>query len=223
MLGLNHHAHAVGLEHVLDGLGDLGGELFLDLQAMGEALHHPRQLGDAHHAVGRQVADMGAAHHRQHVVLAEANHADVAEHDQLVIAANLFEGALQIGAWLLAIAGEQFAVGARDAGGGFQQTFAVGIVARPADQGAHRRLGFGLGRTGGWSGLIGHVAPPVRAGYGGGAASSQRLYCAAQVLRSAFRRPMGADQSAARSCRSSRMLGYQGLSARVSSQRQSGT
>ena len=53
-------------------LADLGGHLLLDLQAAREAVHHPRQLGDAHHPVGRQIAHVRPADHRQHVVLAEA-------------------------------------------------------------------------------------------------------------------------------------------------------
>jgi dihydroxyacid dehydratase/phosphogluconate dehydratase len=53
VLGLDHHADALGRQHVLNGLGDLGGELFLNLQAVGEALHHARQFRNTHHAVGR--------------------------------------------------------------------------------------------------------------------------------------------------------------------------
>ena len=165
MLRLDNHGHALWLEIIPDALGDLGGEALLDLQTMRVALQHPRQLGDAHHPAVGQITDVGLSDHRQHVVLAETDEADVAQDDQLIIAADLLEGALEIAAGVGLIAGEQLDVGARHAGGGVEQTFAGHIVARPADQGAHRLFGFILA----WAGaqvaaacaggnLTGHIA-----------------------------------------------------------------
>ncbi len=67
MLGLDHHADTVRLKNLLNGFGNLGGKFFLDLQPSGEPVHHPRQFGDAHHAVRRQVPDMRVTDHREHV------------------------------------------------------------------------------------------------------------------------------------------------------------
>src|ERR1700738_234265 len=91
---LDHHAHALRLENVLDGFGDLGSEFLLDLQPTGEPVHHPRQLGDTHHLVRRQVADVRATDHRQHVMLTKADHADVPQHHKLVVTADFHEGTL---------------------------------------------------------------------------------------------------------------------------------
>ncbi len=155
MLGLDHHPDARGLQDVLDRLGDLGGQLLLDLQPAGEAVDHPRQLGDAHHPVGRQVADVGAADHRQHVVLAEADHPDILQDHQLVIAADLLEGPLQILPGIDVVAGEQLAIGLDHPAGRVAQAFAAGVVPRPFDQ--HPDGGLRLGLRG-----FAHPGPPNR-------------------------------------------------------------
>ncbi len=95
------NAHTLRFENLLDGFGDLGGEFLLDLQPTGEPVHHPRQLSDAHHPVSRQVSDMRATDHREHVMLAKADYADVLQHHQLVVTADFLKGALQIVAGLL--------------------------------------------------------------------------------------------------------------------------
>jgi hypothetical protein len=57
-------------------------------------VYHPRQLRDTHHPVRRQVADVRATDHRQHVMLTKADHADVPQHHQLVVTADFHEGTL---------------------------------------------------------------------------------------------------------------------------------
>ena len=84
-----------GTQRRLDGVGDLGGHGLLRLQALGEDLHHARDLGDADDAAVGQVGDVRHAQERRHVVLAVALHADVAQHDEVVVAAGLLEGAGQ--------------------------------------------------------------------------------------------------------------------------------
>jgi hypothetical protein len=69
VLGLQHHADALGRQLVLEPVGDLGGEPLLELQAAGEQLDHPGQLGQAQDAPGGQVADVGHPDERQQVVL----------------------------------------------------------------------------------------------------------------------------------------------------------
>ena len=76
---LDHHRHALGLQHLLDAMGDLGVHLLLDLQAAGKGIHHARQLGNAHHLVVGQIADMGTADDGREMMLAMGFETDVLE------------------------------------------------------------------------------------------------------------------------------------------------
>ena len=91
--GLDHHADAARLQHVVDAVGDLRGHLFLHLEAARIGLDHARQLADADDLAVGQVADVRAADDRRHVVLAMAFELDVAQHDHLVVAVDFLEGA----------------------------------------------------------------------------------------------------------------------------------
>ena len=128
----DHHAHAARLEHLGDAVGDLRGELLLHLKAPRVAVHDARELADAHHLVGRQVADVHAPDDRRHVVLAVRLEGDVAQHDQLIVAADLLEGAAQVGGRVDVVAGEPVAVGVHHALRGVLQPLAARILARPA-------------------------------------------------------------------------------------------
>src|SRR6185503_1821853 len=96
-------------------------------------------------AIVWKVADVSAPDEGQHVVLAKADDADVAEHNQFVIAADFLEGLFEIGARVFVIAGEQLAIRLRHARGRLQETFAGGVVAGPFDQNADGGFSFGLG------------------------------------------------------------------------------
>src|ERR1700674_851915 len=83
---------------------------------------------------------------------------DIAQQHNFVIAADLLEGTLQILPGILEIARIPLFVGANDASRRSDQSFAIGIVARPANEGAHgifgnraRRPADGVGRSGGRS------------------------------------------------------------------------
>src|ERR1700691_2693829 len=89
---------------------------------------------------------MHAADDRRDMVLAMGFKADVAQHHDLVVAAGLLEGALEIVARIVVVAGEPFLVGARDAARRGAKPLAAGIVAGPADEGAHGVLGLGTRR-----------------------------------------------------------------------------
>jgi hypothetical protein len=67
----------------------------VSLQPTGEPVDYPRQLGDAHHSVCRQVTNVRTTGHRQHVMPANADHADVLQHHQLVVTADFLKGALK--------------------------------------------------------------------------------------------------------------------------------
>jgi hypothetical protein len=94
---------------------------------MDEALNHARQLGNADHAVRGELADVGPTHVRKY-----AHDANVAENDELVIAAHLFEGSLEIVPRVLGVFHEQF---------GVRPATRAGVSRRPSRSGsspAHR-------------------------------------------------------------------------------------
>ena len=131
-----------GVQHFLHRVGDLGGQFLLDLQPSGIGIDQPRDLADPDHPVLRQIADMGPADDRHHMVLAMGFDADIAQHDDLVIAFGLGKGPVQELHRIDGIAGEEFLIGAHHPGRRFAQAFAVRIVAGPAQQGADCRFGF---------------------------------------------------------------------------------
>ena len=47
MLGLQHHADALGLELLVEPISNLGGQPFLDLKVAGEELDDPTELAQA--------------------------------------------------------------------------------------------------------------------------------------------------------------------------------
>ena len=73
--------------------------------------------------------------------------ADVLQHDDFVVAVGLLEGALQQRHRVLIIAAEEFAIGAHHPVGRADEPLAGRIVAGPANQRAHRLLGFGAAGT----------------------------------------------------------------------------
>ena len=147
MRGLDDHRHAARPQHMVDGVADLRGEPFLDLQALGENVHDARELGDADHAPGRQVADMRLADDRHDMMLAMAFQADVAHHDHLVIVGGFLEGALQHGDRVFAVACEELAIGPEHPVRRADKALAGGVVACPAQQGAHGFFGLRAARS----------------------------------------------------------------------------
>ncbi len=67
---------------------------------------------------------------------------NVAHQDDIVIAADLGEGRFQNRCRALIVAGEKFGIGVDHAARGVEQPFAIGVVAGPCDERAHRRFGF---------------------------------------------------------------------------------
>ena len=143
---LDHHADALGLQHLGDGVGDLRGHLFLDLQPSGIGVDDPRQFADPDHAVIRQVSDVGAADDRFHVMLAVRLETDIAQQHHLVVTLDLFEGALQQHHRIDRVALEVFIVGARHPFRRAGQAFAGWIVAGPAYHGRDRGQHFFVAR-----------------------------------------------------------------------------
>ena len=71
MLRLEHDTDASRRELFLQPVRDLNGHPLLDLQPSCEELDDARQLRQPENAVARDVADVGDADERQHVVLAQ--------------------------------------------------------------------------------------------------------------------------------------------------------
>ena len=138
--GLDDDGDAQRLQIVPYALGDLRGQPLLNLQAPGIAFQHPRQLRDTHNAIGGQIGDRRGAGDRRQMVLAMRLERDVPQQNHLVIASDLLEGAGEMGRGILVVPRCIFAPGAANAGGRVAQALAVGIVARPQQQGADRIL-----------------------------------------------------------------------------------
>ncbi len=141
VLGFEHHGGAARIDGLVDGLDDLGCQVFLGLQPLGEHVGDARQLGEAHNAIMGQIGDMGLAHERHHVVLAMGMERDIAHQNDVVIAADLGKGRFQHSLGVFFVAREKFAIGVGDAARRIDQPFAVGVISRPGDQRTHSGLG----------------------------------------------------------------------------------
>ena len=92
VLGLDHDADAERVELALQVVGDLAGQPLLGLHPAGVEVDGAGQLGQPDDALAREVADVGDADERQHVVLAQGPHRDVAHEHQLVVLLAVGEG-----------------------------------------------------------------------------------------------------------------------------------
>src|SRR5690606_4721691 len=96
MDGVDDDADTTWLENFVDAVSDLSGELLLDLEPSRVAVYHASKLADAHHLVGRQIANVRPTDDRRHVMLAMRLELDVAQDDHLIVAFDLFEGSAQV-------------------------------------------------------------------------------------------------------------------------------
>ena len=90
---LDENGGALGFERRVDGLDDLRRHALLGLQTAGIDFDDARQLGDADHRLPRQIGDMRSADERDDMVFTMRIELDIAQHDDVVIAFNLIEGA----------------------------------------------------------------------------------------------------------------------------------
>lgn len=65
VLGFDDNRHALGTNGMLDGVGNLLGQFFLNLQTPRIHVDNPRHLGQAEHFTARQIADVTFADERQ--------------------------------------------------------------------------------------------------------------------------------------------------------------
>ena len=131
---LDNNTHSHRLQDVLDGIRDLGGELFLDLKSLCVDLHHPSELANSNNPVLRKISDVGFADDRYHVVLAVALEADVLQDYHLVVPLHFFKRALEKVDRVLPVACEKFLIRASDTIRRVDQSLSLGVIPRPLDQ-----------------------------------------------------------------------------------------
>ncbi len=126
---LDHHAHALRLDDLLDGFGDLRGQPLLHLQAAREDLDQARQLAQPDHFALRNVGDVHLAEEGQQVMFAEAEHLDVL-HDHHLVVVDVEQRAFQQLFRIFAIALGQILQGLGIALGRVQQSSRAGSSPR---------------------------------------------------------------------------------------------
>ena len=127
MLGLDDDDDALGVQNLIDRVGNLSGQALLHLGAARAAFDHACQLGQARHdAAARNVAHVSAAVEGQQVMLTHREEGDVTDQDQLVGAR------VELGAQVLAgVLGQALAhlpPRARHTVGGADQALALGVL-----------------------------------------------------------------------------------------------
>jgi len=121
-------ADALRFDYFLDGLGDLGGEAFLNLQAAGEQFNEARNFAEADYLPIRDVGDVHFAEEWEHVMLAEAEHFDIFDDDHFVVGYGEERALKQRFGVFVVAAGEELH-GFANPLGRLQQAFAVRVFA----------------------------------------------------------------------------------------------
>jgi hypothetical protein len=131
--GFDDDSDALGLDHFLDRLGDLGGEALLNLQATRKEFDEARDFAEADDTSVGDVGDVNLAEEREQVVLAEAEDLDVFDDDHFIVVHGE-ERTFQQGLGIFLISLGEELHGFVDALGSGGKAFAVGIFAE-ADNG----------------------------------------------------------------------------------------
>ena len=117
-----------GRQHLVDGVGDLGGHPLLDLQATGVAIDQPGQLrktGDAA-VLGRDIRHVRLTQERHQVVLAQRSERDVTHHDHFVVLGG--KGDLEMPRRVVVQAREQLLVHVGHPARGVEQAVAIDVL-----------------------------------------------------------------------------------------------
>src|SRR5712664_3331569 len=85
MAGFDNHANTLRSDFFLDGLRDLAGHAFLNLQAARKHVDHAGDLAEPQNPLVRQIGHVGLAEERQQMVFAEAEEFDVLHDNHLVV------------------------------------------------------------------------------------------------------------------------------------------
>ena len=84
--GFDDHSDTLGFDDILNGLGDLGGKPFLNLQPARKELDKAGNFAEAHHFTLGHISDVHLAEERKQVVFAEAEHFNVFDDDHFIVA-----------------------------------------------------------------------------------------------------------------------------------------
>ena len=147
MRGLDDHGHAARPERIVQRMGDLVGEPFLELKPAGECVDQARQLRNPDDPLVRPIADMGDAEDRREMMFAGRDQRNGSQQDSFVITVGFGEDAFEQGGRIDAIASEPFARGSGDSRWRVDQAFPQGIVAGRGEDGPDRRLDLGARRA----------------------------------------------------------------------------
>src|ERR1700722_4617154 len=131
--GLDHHAHSLGINRILNGIGDLPCKPLLHLQAPGKDLHQPGYLAQADHLALRDVGHVDLAEKRQHVMLAKRENLDIS-HDHHLVVVHIEQSAAQNLRRILAVTLSEKSHRLRRPGGRFQQAITLRVFAQTSDQ-----------------------------------------------------------------------------------------
>ncbi len=131
MTGFDHYADTLWLNGFLNGLGNLRGQSFLNLQAAGKYFNEPWNFAQADNFAIRNVGHVYLAKERQHVVLAETKHFDVLDDDHLVVG-DCEQGLLKHGLGVFFVALDQMLIGAVNSLGSTLQPLAGRVFAEDA-------------------------------------------------------------------------------------------
>src|SRR5271155_4544766 len=158
MAGFDHHSHSLRVNGMLDGLGDLGGEALLDLQAARESVDEARDLAQADHFSVRDIGHVHFAKKGQEMMLAEAEHFDVF-YDHHFVVAHSEQRFAQKSFGIILVALDQKPYRLFDSLGSALQAFAIGIFSQADDHLADQFFIAGAGQSGGGVGFGGFHRP----------------------------------------------------------------
>src|ERR1700759_508818 len=134
MACLEDNGYALGHQSVLNDLGDLCGQSFLNLQSFGESLHDARQLGNSDHSSIWHIGYPRPADDWRNIMFAMAIEGYSTQNNHFIISVRLLECRRQDLCGIGGIAREVFFERSCETCGGLEQSSAVRIVASPTHQ-----------------------------------------------------------------------------------------
>lgn len=128
VLGFENDGGAARVELVGNGVGDLGGEPFLNLGPFGVAIDEAGELGKASDVAVAlwEIGDVRLSEEGDEVVLADREKGDVADDDDFIVCD--LEGGIEMGGWVFAKATANFGIHPRDPLRGVAETIAIRVL-----------------------------------------------------------------------------------------------
>src|SRR3974390_2897591 len=147
MACLDDNGSALRHQSVLNDLGDLCRQSFLNLQSFSESLHYAPQLGNSNHSSIWHIGYPCPADYWCNMMLAMALEGYSTQNDHFVISVRLLECRRQKLHRIGGISREVFFERSCETCGGLEQSSTVRIVASPMDQRPYGLFGIEPGRT----------------------------------------------------------------------------